>query len=287
MKAPAQRQLHMPSSLAEALEIQKRFGAKAEYFAGGTWIMRADLRQESEDRHYICLSKLYELDGILLSAEQISVGALVTHARIAEALSSLPDQAALARAAGKSANPAIRRMATIGGNICTSDFAAADLVPALICLSATVELLSVDGKRELPIEEFLHARQTFHGILTKVSVPREDRRSAHARLPLKKAGDYPACIVSVSAAVSSGNELIKPKIAIGSVEPTARRWKSLEEAIAGKAMRPETISALAKRYLDEFNGRDGLDAPGWYRTRVLPELVRRAFTDILVDEREQ
>ncbi|MCZ4072000.1 hypothetical protein [Agrobacterium sp. LMR679] len=58
MKPPAKRQLHIPSTLAEALGMRERLGPSAEYFAGGTWIMRADLRQEFDDRHYIAIGGL-------------------------------------------------------------------------------------------------------------------------------------------------------------------------------------------------------------------------------------
>ncbi len=281
MKPPATRHLHIPTSLAEALDAHARYGAAAEYFAGGTWIMRADLREEHDAREYISLAGVDELRDISVSPERVSIGSFATHAAIAAALRAVPDLNALAIASSKSANPAIRNMATIGGNICTTGFAAADLVPALMCLSASVEIASEGQRIQQPIAEFMLNRAQFRGLLTRILVPRQNRVSAHARLPLKKAGDYPAAIVSVSARLADDGSAEEPIIVVGSVEAMARRWSSLEAAVRNKALAGEEIAAIAKHCLGDFSARDGIDAPGWYRTRVLPELVRRAFIDLL------
>ncbi len=102
-------------------------------------------------------------------------------------------------------------------------------------------------------------------------VRRDVVASAHIRLPLRKAGDYPVAIVSVARAADGGT-----RIAVGSVEPVARRWTALEAALAGQAFTPEVAQALAEK-TNDFIGRDGVEAEGWYRREVLPALVRRAF----------
>ena len=35
-------------------------------------------------------------------------------------------------------------------------------------------------------------------------------------------------------------------------------------------------AAIARELAADFTGRDSVDVPGWYRTTVLPSLVRRA-----------
>jgi carbon-monoxide dehydrogenase medium subunit len=113
-----------------------------------------------------------------------------------------------------------------------------------------------------------------------VIVPRRPRRSAHARLPLKKAGDYPVAIVSASFALGENGTVEDAVIAVGSVEHSARRWTALETAIRGRRPTPSDVAMLAKETAGAFQGRDGVEAPGWYRVKVLPELARRAFEDL-------
>jgi aerobic carbon-monoxide dehydrogenase medium subunit len=282
MHPPAKRSLHIARSVTEALEARARLGENAEFFAGGTWIMRADRREEFEDRHYISIGGIEALAGISISKDEVVIGASASHAELAAALTEVAGLRALHAAAAKSANPAIRNLATVGGNICTGGFAAADLVPALLCLSASLEFSGADGVERVPLETFLKTRSAVlpGRILTRVFVPRKPRRSAHTRLPLKKAGDYPVAIVSASLALGENGTVEDAVIAVGSVEHSARRWTSLETAIRGRRPTPSDVVTLARETAGEFQGRDGVEAPGWYRVKVLPELARRAFEDL-------
>jgi carbon-monoxide dehydrogenase medium subunit len=282
MHPPARRSLHIARSVTEALEARARLGDNAEFFAGGTWIMRADRREEFEDRHYISIGGIEALAGISISKDEVVIGASASHAELAAALTEVAEFRALHVAAEKSANPAIRNLATVGGNVCTGGFAAADLVPALLCLSASLEFSGADGLERVPLETFLKTRSAVlpGRILTRVIVPRRPRHSAHARLPLKKAGDYPVAIVSASFALGKNGTVEDAVIAVGSVEHSARRWTSLETTIRGLRPTPADVVALAKETAGAFQGRDGVEAPGWYRVKVLPELARRAFEDL-------
>ncbi|GLK83882.1 FAD binding domain-containing protein [Ancylobacter defluvii] len=270
--------LYVAPSLDTALDALAERGAEGAPFAGGTWIMRAPIRHERLRPAYVGLGRIPELTRIEVGDSHVSIGAGVTHARLAEALADAPDLQVLAEAAGRSANPAVRRAATLGGNLCTSGFAAADLVPALLCLDAEVEIRSREGTERLALKEFLSIRQSLHPslLLTRILVPRSPARSAHARLPLRKAGDYPTAIVSLAVTSDDDGRVAQARIAVGSVEAVARRWTRLEAALAGAPLDAGTAHRLATELAGEFTGRDGVEAPGWYRVSVLPALVRRA-----------
>lgn len=283
MEMPAHPSLYVATSLAAALDALAERGAAGAPLAGGTWIMRAPIRHERLRPAYVALSKLPELKRIDIGERSVEIGAGVTHAALATALAPYPDLAVLAQAAGRSANPGVRTVATLGGNLCTAAFAAADLVPALICLDAEVEIAGRGGSERMGVERFLDVRQSLEPgrLLAKVIVPRSSARSAHARLPLRKAGDYPVSVVSLAARMDEAGRVAQACVAVGSVEPVARRWESLERAITGQPLAPEAASHAASALLDGFTGRDGTEAPGWYRVSVLPTLVRRAAASLL------
>lgn len=169
-------------------------------------------------------------------------------------------------------------MATIGGNLATSEFAAADCVPALLCLDADVEISGRDGHERIGLADFLAIRSTLAPgrLVTRIIVPRVERKTAHARLPLRRAGDYPVAIVSLSVGIDAANRVQAARIAVGSVEPSARRWPRLEAALIGHPLDAAAAARRAAELADEFVGRDSVDAPAWYRLSVLPGLVRRA-----------
>ena len=269
--------IYVARSLPAALDALNECGSAGAPFAGGTWIMRSPIRHEPHKPHYVAIGKVPELTAIRIDADVGEIGAAVTHAALASALADLPEFDVLATAAGRSANPAIRAMATIGGNLSTSEFAAADCVPALLCLDAEVEVSSRGDQGRIDLERFLKIRPTLEAgrLLTRIILPRRDRKTAHARLPLRKSGDYPAAIVSLAASFDGAARVLAARIAVGSVEPVARRWERLEAALVGRPLDPVRAAEVAAELADEFTGRDSVDVPAWYRVSVLPSLVRR------------
>lgn len=274
--------LYQPETVTDALAVLSNPGLAARVMAGATWIMRAPLRHEPMAQTYVTLARIAGLHRIDVADSHVTIGSGVTHARLASGLQGVAGFQALVSAAGQSANPAVRRAATVGGNLCTPDFHAADLIPALICLDALIEFETLEGRRTMSLEAFLKIRETLPPVylLLSVQVPRRPVISAHARLPLRKAGDYPVAIVSVSLERRPDGSVANVRIATGAVEVTARRWSSLEEAITGGPPDPVRAHEHAARLLREFVGREGPETPGWYRLEVLPTLVRRAFEDL-------
>jgi carbon-monoxide dehydrogenase medium subunit len=135
----------------------------------------------------------------------------------------------------------------------------------------------------MSLEAFLKQRSTLAPgrLLTKIVVPRSRHKTAHARLPLRKAGDYPVAIVSLSLDVDLTRHVRAARIAIGSVETVARRWERLETALLGRALDPAQAADIAADLADEFVGRESVEVPPWYRVSVLAGLVRRATTAAL------
>ncbi|WP_272001942.1 FAD binding domain-containing protein [Roseovarius sp. ZX-A-9] len=255
--------------------------------AGGTWVMRASLRGDSNDQAFVSLSQIDALHEVAEGEDFLRIGALVTHDHLADFARNLPELGALTQAAGMSANPAIRRTATIGGNICARGFTAADLVPALLALNATVEVHSSSRQDTTPIAEYLQARtqRRAAGLLTTISVPRKRGHSAHARALLRKAGEYPIANISAFIDMDANNTIKTVRIAVGAVEAMPKRWHSLEKALLGQPFSADAAD-MARDLLDDFTPRDSVDAPDWYRLRVLPGLVRQAFASITDQSRE-
>lgn len=245
----------------------------AQPLAGGTWVMRSAVRGERLGGTYVSLAGLGELRQVDVGPP-LRIGAGVTHAQLGAALDGHDAFGGLRTAARHSANPAVREVASVGGNLCTAAFAAADLVPALLVLNAQVELGVGD---RMPIADFLAARDRLlpGTLVTRITAARAPARSAHARLTLRAAGDYPVAIVSVATDERDG----RVRIAIGSVEPVARRWHELEAEL-GVASEPAPAADAARRLAPQLDARDGVEAPGWYRAQVLPALVRRALAGL-------
>ncbi|RUV46786.1 xanthine dehydrogenase family protein subunit M, partial [Mesorhizobium sp. M5C.F.Ca.IN.020.14.1.1] len=130
------------------------------YLGGGTLVVRA-ANEGDVSVSSLIRSTEPALSAITVSGGKVRIGASVTMAAIARH----PDLASLAQAARAVGGPAIRNMATVGGNL----FAPApygDFTVALLALDATVNI--DDG--ELPIETFLAKRESNHAIITAVGL---------------------------------------------------------------------------------------------------------------------
>ncbi len=271
-----------PASVDEALAVLDEHGGDARIIAGGTWLMRSESRGERLPALLVSLDRIADVSAVVQRGTRWSIGSMVSHDTLSQRFGTAGTLAALGQAAGISANPGVRRLATLGGNIASEGFAAADLVPALLALDASVTVAQRDGTASMSVEDFLAGRKarTKPFLITGVEIGDDGGPSAHARLTMRKAGEYPVAIVSVAATLSAGKRIGSVRIAVGSVEAIARRWRALEQELSGRALDSGEFEALAKAALGAFAPRDGVDAPSWYRLDVLPHLVRTAFADI-------
>lgn len=94
---------------------------------------------------------------------------------------------------------------------------------------------------------------------------------------MRKAGDYPVANLSAAISVREDGEIAAACVAVGGVEPVAKRWTGLENTLTGRKLDAGEIRDIAADYVDEFSGRDAPGVPGWYRLRLLPVLAEKAF----------
>ncbi len=285
MADTAGKQVIVAQSLEEALAALANTGLSAIPVAGGTWVMRAPIRQEATAQTFVSLHAIEELKGIEAAPEELLVGAMVSHRQLAIELSDIADLKAIRVAAEKSANPSVRNMATIGGNLCATDFMSPDLVPALMVCDATIRVQSAGAKAEIPIEDYIETRlvRPNNELVTRIRLPRGLFRSTHQRLLMGKAGEYSVANLSMRLSIDGRGRIANPRIAVASVENQPRRWIGLEDALRGKVASKVKIKELAIDQIGAFTGRDGPDAPGWYRLRILPRLASDALADLTAD----
>lgn len=205
------------------------------------------------------------LAGLRRRDGSLTIGAMTTVAELDEA----PEP--LAAAARMVADHEIRAQATLGGNLCAppgGEFARGDLQAALIALGARVRSTGADGERTEPIEDFLS--DGADGRLVLEVEFEEPRRTGHASLRRPHAHAY--TILSVCVAETSEGI----RLGITGAGPRAIRAHGVERALAEGA----SAETAAEAALDGADPHDDALASAWYRTKVLPVLVRRVLTDL-------
>jgi carbon-monoxide dehydrogenase medium subunit len=278
--------VHRATSLADAVQTLEQLGGAGAALAGSTWIMRAPARGERLAQTYVSLQDVGELAGVQ-PGDAWSIGALTTHAELGALDGGCGPLGALAEAARRSANRAVRNVATLGGNLCADPFPAADLVPALLAADAEVQVESTRGPRSMPVEGFLAARGAGSSgdVVASISIPAPPRRrSWYERLTVRGSSEYPIAGVAVSVDLENGT-IAAARVAVGAVEGVARRVPEAEEALVGWPVGAEAGEIAGRAAAGTLNGRDAPDAPGWYRLEVLPVLARSVLARLAEEAR--
>ena len=226
----------MPQSLKEALRIRKE--EKAIPFAGGTDLMvkRGRLRGLAPyfEKPVLFLHRVKELMGVKFEEGRVRIGALST---LSEILENRDIPLILKYAIAEIASPAIRNLATIGGNICNAS-PAGDTLPPLYVMNARVVLSSFTSEREMKIMDFIKGPGSTdlkeEELLKEIIIPVEFFNIVfYRKVGTRKANSLSK--VSFAGVAKLDNGIIKDiRISFGAVAPTPLRAPEIEEEIIGK-----------------------------------------------------
>jgi aerobic carbon-monoxide dehydrogenase medium subunit len=233
-------------------------GAGVTVFAGGTILMPALTHGELKPGKTLMLARA-GLDGLSGEGGSLRIGAAVTVA----ALTGTPARALAAAAAGV-ADAEVRAAATVGGNLCAPPGREAprgDLQAPLIALAAEVRSTGAGGERVEPVEEFLAGDRAARLVL-EITIPVAAAPQGYAALRRPHAHSY---TVLAAAAARVGGSL---RLAVSGTGPTAVRCSGLEAS--GD---PEDV-------LKDVTPHEDALASVWYRTKLLPVVVRRALAQL-------
>ncbi|HKW93397.1 MAG TPA: FAD binding domain-containing protein, partial [Methylomirabilota bacterium] len=224
---------HQPESLADAVGLAARFGAEASFLAGGTDLIVQIQRGRIGPRHVIGLHRVPGLTGIAVDG-RVAIGARVTHRAIECSAELGGALRCLIEGAEVIGGHQVRNVATVGGNLANAS-PAADLVPCLLALDATVTLLGPDGERELPVEPFLlgpnRTARRPEELLTRVGLPMPAADTATAFLKAGRRRAMEISVVCVAARLTldaSRERCLEARVALGAVSPTAVRAHEAE-----------------------------------------------------------
>ena len=160
-----------------------------------------------------------------------------------------------------------------------------DLAPALIALKAEGMIMSPNGSKKVPLQEFFlgpnHYTETIlktDEYLTEIHVPIQSERTRQVFLKerIRHAADFALSSVAAVAQISAGicEEI---RIVLGGVAPFPYVASMAEEAIRGKKLHEGLISQAAEASVE---GAKPLPMNG-YKVELTKTLVRRALTSML------
>jgi CO/xanthine dehydrogenase FAD-binding subunit len=239
-------------------------GADVTVVAGGTIVMPEITHGRLRPRRALLIGRA-GLEGVRSENGRTVIGAGTSLADLGDAAEPL------ATCANGVADLEIRGQATVGGNLCAppgDESPRGDLQAALLVLDAQVRSTGAGGERTDAVEDFLASGRDGRLVLD-VDVAEPD---AAASAAVRRPHAHAYTVMRVCAARVGG----EVRVAVSGAGPVAVRSRAVESAVADGA----DAEAAAQRVLDDVTPADDALASGWYRSQVLPVLVRRALNDL-------
>jgi CO/xanthine dehydrogenase FAD-binding subunit len=191
----------------------------------------------------------------------------------------------LKRAAREVGGVQIQNVGTLCGNLCNAS-PAADGVPNLLALDASVELSSVAERRFVGLSEFITGnRRTARRpdeLVTAVMVPQPATGTRATFLKLGSRKYLVISIVMVAAAIAPAADgtVASAAIAVGACSAVAQRLAALERELVGRRLAPELIDIVAPSHLAPLAPIDDVRGTAAYRRDATLTLLRRAIAEL-------
>jgi CO/xanthine dehydrogenase FAD-binding subunit len=246
----------------------------ARYLGGGTLVMRA-LNEGDISISTVVRANDQALRRIDAAGPRVTIGAGVTFARIL----AERDLAFLHLPARSIGGPAVRNMGTIGGNLFAPN-PYGDFTVALLALDATVAVQGGFGAREVPIEEFLQARERQAGSLViSISCQKPSSTEAFRYRKIARIKPKGGAVITLAAHVPvSSGRVVAARLALGSMGPVPMRARAAERALEGRPLDAATIAAAASAITEGTSPVDDALGSAWYRREVAGVHLRRLLS---------
>lgn len=271
-----------PTTLPDALRILS--SQDVSVLAGGTDYYPA-LQGLAPKRSVLDITRVADLEGISHSKGATRIGALATWSDVVAAdLPSCFD--ALKAAAREVGSIQIQNSGTVVGNLCNAS-PAADGVPPLLTLDATVEVSSTQSARLVPLADFLLGVRktglTAREMVTAIHIP---DMPDHAVSGFDKLGSRRYLVISIAMVavilgLDSDSRINLARVAVGACSPVAQRLPQLEAQMIG--MTPSAVAVTAAD-LAGLAPIDDVRGSGAYRLHAVAQQCRRLILRIGGDD---
>ena len=297
---------HRAGSVAEAIQLLGSH-QDAKLLAGGQSLIPLMKLRLARPAVLVDIGRIADLKGISVNGDTIHIGGLTTHHEIASSAQIKGANPMLAEVAAGIGDQAVRNRGTVGGNLVHAD-PASDWGTVLTALNASIDIQGPSGSRSVATEDFFQGAFTTalaeNEVVTGVNVPvlsvhdhghdhghDHDHEHGHdhgSRDIHGQVGEYakmahPAsfyAVVGGAVVVTVADQrCTAARVAVGGLVPSPLRARSVENALVGKELTPENISAAVDHLADDL-GDDVIGdifASAEYRRMVAPVEVKHAL----------
>jgi carbon-monoxide dehydrogenase medium subunit len=278
---PAPFEYHRPASLPDAIALLGRLGGDAKVLAGGQSLIPLMKLRLASPPHVVDLNRIPGLASIAEKDGALVIGALVRESELEASDLVRKRFPILADACRVIADPLVRNLATVGGNLAHGD-PANDHPAVMLALGAEVVAVGPGGTRRIAITELftgpLETALRPGEILTEIRIPLPPPRSGGAYLKLeRKVGDFATAAVGVQLALAGGDACAQVGIGLTNVGPTPIKATRAEALLRGHRVDDAKIREAARAAAAESDPAEDLRGSVEYKRDLVRVLTARAL----------
>jgi carbon-monoxide dehydrogenase medium subunit len=278
---PAAFEYHRPSTLQDAVALLGRLGDDAKLLAGGQSLIPLMKLRLVSPRHVVDLNRITELGSIAERDGALVIGALVRESELEASDVVRRRLPILADACRVIADPLVRNLATVGGNLAHGD-PANDHPAVMLALEAEVVAVGPSGSRRIPVAGFftgpLETALAPGEILTEVRIPLPPARSGGAYLKMeRKVGDFATAAVAVQLTLAAADACTHAGIGLTNVGPTPIKARRAEAVLRGHRVDDAAIREAARLAAEESDPAEDLRGSVAYKRDLVRVLTARTI----------
>jgi carbon-monoxide dehydrogenase medium subunit len=248
---PASFDYHSPQTLDEALAFLQSHSDDAKVLSGGQSLLPLLKLRLGSAGHLVDIGRIPGLEYIKEEGGVLKIGGRTREATLEHSELIQSRYPLLAQTAAVIADPLVRNLATLGGNLAHGD-PANDHPATMLALRAEVVATGPKGTRTIPIDQFflgLFATALAPDeILTEIRIPVPPARSGGSYVKLeRKVGDFATAASAVQLTLGAGGEVTSVGIGLTNAGPTPLRAADAEQYLIGKQPSVDVIAEAARR----------------------------------------
>jgi len=279
---PAAFEYLRPKTIPEAIGFLQQYGDDAKILSGGQSLIPMMKFRLARPTYLIDINRIAGLSYIREEGGYLKIGGLTREADLDSSALIHAKYPILADTARVIADPQVRNMATLAGNLAHGD-PANDHPATMLALRAEVVASGPKGERILPVDGFfvtLFTTQLEHDeIVTEVRIPVPPPRSGGAYFKLeRKVGDFATAAVAAQLTIDGDKVCRSAGIGLTNAGATPVKAAKAEDFLRGKTLDEANIAQAGQLAAEEAQPSSDLRGPEEYKRGLVKELTRRALT---------
>lgn len=269
---------HRPGDLAAAIGLLVEHGDEARVIAGGHSLIPMMKLRMAEVGHLVDLQAVAELKGITVEGGRVTIGAMVTQAELIGHEGLAKAVPLLREAALQIADPQVRYVGTVGGNVANGD-PGNDMPGLMQCLGASFTLVGPEGSRDVAAREFYHGlyatERAEDEILTRIAIPVAAGGYAYEKQK-RKIGDYATAAAAVLL-TKAGGRVTSASVAMTNLSDVPVWSGEAAAALVGTDCGPAAVQAAVAAMLGEIDPQKDNRGPIEFKKHVAGVILGRAI----------